>query len=143
MGDLEKAEKFYITGTSLCHRCISLCLSDTPTGTGSTSIKIYSVNPTTKGPQNLLGSSITIPTNTLNAAAGKLIKYHFSTSVPVSTAFFASFVIDQAPDTVAVLSSKEGCWSHDSLAWEKESSSGWYSMYHAWGGSQMDWQFSL
>jgi len=136
-GDLEKAQKFYITGSAQVTDVLAPVWTNTPSGSGSTSFKIYSVNATTKGPQAVLGTSATVPTNTI--ASTGLTAYHFSTPVSVTSMFFASFVIDQAPDTVAVLSSKEGCWSNDSLAWELWSGTdGWYSMYFSWGDLQID-----
>ncbi len=140
--DMEKAEKSYLTGYTGVIKVTNVLAdmyTNTTASTGTTEMKIYGVNPVTKGPRtsSVLGTSNTVAINTF--VAGALTNYTFATPVTVDTAFFTSFVPTYAAgDTAAVYQSKEGCWSNDSLAWEKWSDNTWHSMYTAWGSFKMD-----
>lgn len=84
--------------------------------TGITTAKIYSVNPTTKAPQNDLGTSAVVTTASVSITA--YTSYVFSPSVSVSDGFYAAVVLPTtAGDTVGILSFKFGCSSSDSLSW--------------------------
>lgn len=84
--------------------------------TGTTSAKIYSVNPITKAPQNDLGTSEVITTASVSIT--NYTGYKFSSPVPVSDGFYAAVVFPTTTgDTVGILSFEFGCSSPDSLSW--------------------------
>jgi hypothetical protein len=141
-GDLEKAQKFSLTGLTNPIQVTNILApfwTNTPTSTANIVMKIYSVNTTTKGPQTLLGTSNAVTISQI--VTGGMTNFTFTTPVTVTTSFFASFVVPSA-DTAVVYESKQGCWSNDSLAFELWSPAPgtWHSMYASWGttGFQMD-----
>lgn len=95
--------------------------------TGSTTVKIYSVNASTKKPQTVLGTSTPILTGALTTTT--YVAYSFSSPVTVTNEFSAAVVFPTtAGDTVAVASTLMGCFSNDSLSWENfPAFGGWYS----------------
>ncbi len=135
-GDLEKAQKYILSGTTTVIEVDAFLYTTTPSSTANTYIKVYSINPTTKGPQTLLGTSNPVAINAF-AANGSATKFTFASPVSVTDGFFVSFVIPTS-DTAAVYQSKGGCWSNDSLAFEKWDNSKWISIYNAWGDFQTD-----
>ena len=95
--------------------------------TGVTSVKIYSVNPTTKKPATLLGTSTTIATGSISTTG--ITSYTFTTPAQVTGDFFASVVLPSATagDTTAIASTKIGCNSADSLSYTNLTGAGWYN----------------
>ena len=89
----------------------------------NTSVKIYSVNASTKKPQTSLGTSANVTTGSINTAG--LTSYTFSTPVSINADFFASVVLPSLSDTVAIASTKIGCNANDSLACIKFLLLGW------------------
>ena len=126
-GDLEKAQKYYnsnnITISGVLVNAVRI------SGTASTIVKIYSIDPATKGPNTLLGTSSSV--GTINASG--LTYYSFSTPINISSDYAVSFVLPVGSiDTAAVVSSADGCSSGDSLSWEKWKNLSWHSLKVGW-----------
>lgn len=135
--DLEKAQKYYITGTTRVSDVLAYLYTSTPSSSANAYIKVYSVNSTTKGPDALLGTSNAVKISAF-ASAGYPTKFTFTTPVSVTDGFFVSFVIPTT-DTAAVYQSNDGCWSGDSLAFEKwKSDNSWHSIYSSWSKFETD-----
>ena len=135
--DLEKAQKFNLNGTTTVIEVDACLYTTTPSSAANTYIKVYSINPTTKGPQTLLGTSNPVAINAF-AANGSATKFTFASPVSVTDGFFVSFVIPTS-DTAAVYQSNDGCWSGDSLAFEKwKSDNSWHSIYSSWSKFETD-----
>lgn len=111
----ECAQKYYATGG------VSEVLVQYGAKAGTSGItmaKIYSINPLTKGPLAVLGTSNTVTTGNISLTA--YTKYTFSSPVAVNTSFAAAVVFPTTAtsgDTVGVVSTKIYCSSGDTLAW--------------------------
>jgi PKD repeat protein len=118
-GDLELAQKFYNT-TSGTIDTVTIAVKAIKKPTASnTYVKIYSVDPTTKAPSTLLGTSIAVALSTISTTAGTYQDYVFATPVAVNGNFYASLVLPTGTgDTLVVYSTKLTCSSADSLSWE-------------------------
>lgn len=139
-GDLEKAQKFRGVGGNLKIVSSILILANNKTGTtGLTKMKIYSVNPLTGGPQNLLATSFPVSLNNVDTSGG-LTQYTFPNPVIVPDDFFASLVLPTTTgDTIAVATTDfSSCLTNDTLAWEMWSDGTWYSFWDISG-----WGFNL
>jgi len=133
-GETECAQKYYGTGT------VSEVLVWYPykTGTaGTTSAKIYSIDPTTKKPlTSLATSNNTVTTGSIITTS--VVAYTFSPAVAVTTSFaVASVFPTTAGDTVVVASAKFGCSTPDTLSWINLPT-GWLSVKQAFGGQNLD-----
>ncbi|MBI3500498.1 MAG: T9SS type A sorting domain-containing protein [Bacteroidetes bacterium] len=130
-GETMCAEKYYATGT------VSevLVWYGYKTGTtGSTSVKLYSIDATTKGPSaTVLGTSAVVTTASVTLTP--YTTYTFSASVSVTGSFAAAVVFPTtAGDTVAVVSTKLGCSTADSLSYEDfPTFGGWLNTKAAFG----------
>jgi hypothetical protein len=107
------------------------------TGTTTTSVKLYSINATTKAPSTLLGTSNAVAMSAISASG--LTAYTFTTPVAITGAFAASVVFPTtAGDTLAVYSNPQDCHTTDSLSWTMESDGNWYAYsngYSNWGAN--------
>ena len=116
-GETECAQKYYATGT-VTEVLVGYGVHK---GTnGVTSAKVYSIDGTKKGPLNALGtSSNTITTGAIVTTAYN--SYVFTPGIAVTTSFAVgvTFPSPTGGDSVAVLSTKIGCSSTDSLSWVK------------------------
>lgn len=113
-GEIECAQKYYATGTV---DEVLVWYGHVTGVSGTTSVKLYSINPATKGPSAAaLGTSVTVLTGALSTTA--LSSYTFAVTVPVTSEFAAAVVFPTtAGDTVAVVSTMIGCATPDSLSW--------------------------
>jgi hypothetical protein len=87
-GDLEKAQKFSLTGLTNPIQVTNILApfwTNTPTSTANIVMKIYSVNTTTKGPQTLLGTSNAVTISQI--VTGGMTNFTFTTPVTVTTSF--------------------------------------------------------
>jgi len=113
-GEIECAEKYYATGSVnevlVWHGYVT-------GATGNTTVKIYSINPTTKGPSaTVLGTSAAVITGSISTTA--FTSYAFSPAVAVTSNFAAAVVFPVTTgDTVVVVSTAIGCSTPDSLSW--------------------------
>lgn len=110
------AQKYNVTGNVTVTGVI--VASAIAEGTGMVSAKIYSENATTKAPDTQIG---TTATKALSSFTGSDL-LTFGTPVAVSAGnFFASIespaIGGSGLDTLAILSTMEGCSSTDSLSW--------------------------
>jgi len=129
-GDKEKAQKYNFTGDGTVSSVLAYVIAKTTTG--NTSVKIYSINPTTKAPSTMLGQSATVALSAV--PVNNITIYNFTTPVSFTGNFAASVVLPTgATDTLVVVSTKSGCHSNDSLAWEMQSDGLWYSVETQWG----------
>jgi hypothetical protein len=130
-GDLEKAERYNGTGT--VSEVLAYVMSTTPTSTQNTTIKLYSVNPTTTAPNAVLGTSTPVAISAFSTTG--FTSYTFAAPIAVTTKFFASFVVPAA-DTAFVISTNSSiCNSIDSASWElwgPAPSTDWHSIATAW-----------
>jgi len=111
--------------------------------TGNTYVKLYSVNPTTKGPQTVLGTSNPVTLNNINGEGFTV--YTFSSPISVPADFFVSVVLPTgATDTLVVVSTKDNCYSGDSLSYELWSPDNvWYAIESVWGSVSNPLQIDL
>lgn len=96
--------------------------------TGSTYAEIYTINPTTKAPQTLSGTSAVVTTGNITTTAYNA--YTFSPAIAVTGGFYAAVKLPTTTgDTVAIVVNRLGigCYTTDSLAWENYSPGGWWS----------------
>jgi len=100
--------------------------------TGSTYGEIYTINPTTKAPQTLSGTSAAITTGSITTSG--YTDYVFSPAITVTNGFYAAIKLPTtAGDTVVILVNQLGCSTTDSLAWENFSPGGWWSVAYNYG----------
>lgn len=133
-GDLEKAQKYTVTGT--VHLTGAIVLSHAH-GTSSISLKAYDVNATTGAPgSNTLGTSNSIVLNSFNSNGATT--FSFSSMPNVSNmSFFVSAVLPATPasvDTFGIYTEQFNCIGTDSLAWEKWDDNSWNSFASVYGG---------
>jgi len=128
--DKEKAEKYNYTGSGTISSVLVYAIAKTTTG--SSSVKIYDINATTKAPNTMLGQSAAVANSAI--VVNNVTPYDFSTAVSFTGSFACSVVLPTgATDTLVVVSTKSGCYSNDSLAWEMQSSGSWFSVETQWG----------
>lgn len=134
-GEIECAQKYYATGT--VSEVLVWYAYKTGT-TGTTSAKIYSISPTTKGPMTVLGtSSNTVTTGSILTTP--YTAYTFSPPVAVAISFaVASVFPTTAGDTVAVVSTKLGCSTPDSLSWANAAAFGGWDHVKGLFGVNLD-----
>lgn len=131
-GDKEKAQRYNYTGTGTITSVLTYVIAKTTTGTSS--VKIYSIDPATKKPNTMLGQSATVALSAV--VVNNVTPFNFTTPVSFTDNFAASVVLPTgATDTLVVVSTKSGCYSNDSLAWEMQSDGLWYSVETQWGAS--------
>jgi len=129
-GDKEKAQKYVNPGSGTISAVLIYALAKTTTGTSS--IKIYDINPTTKAPNTMLGESQSVALTAV--VVQNLTPYTFTTPVNFTGDFACSVVLPTgATDTLVVVSTKNNCYSNDSLTWEKQADNNWYSFESQWG----------
>lgn len=94
-------------------------------GTGPNTAEIFSINPTTKAPQTILGTSAAVSISTISTTG--YTAYTFTTPVNVTNGFYAGVKLPTgAGDTLVILVNALGCpANNDSLAWEKYGSTWW------------------
>jgi len=139
-GDTEKAQKFLgiPTNTTVISALAYVIAKST---TGSSTLKIYSVNATTGEPQTELGQSASIANS---AIAAGLTVYNFATPVDVAGEFFASVVLPTgATDTLVVVSTKDKCFQVDELSWERWDTGAWHTIKSQWGAGGNPLQVDL
>jgi len=133
-GDLEKAQKYYGTGT--VSEVLGFVLTNTPTSSSNTYVKIYAISPTTKGPTGTaLGTSTAVLCSALpTLAAPAYTSFTFGSPVSFTNGFACSFVMPTgATDTAFVITTNASrCTWTDSLSWEMESDANWYSINSMW-----------
>lgn len=134
-GDLEKAQKYTVTGT--VHLTGAIVVSHAH-GTSSITLKAYNVNTTTGAPgTTTLGSSNSIMLNSFNS--GSATTFSFATMPNVSNmSFFVSAVLPATPasvDTFGIYTEDFSCTGSDSLAWEKWNDNSWNSFSSVYGGA--------
>ncbi|HWY37943.1 MAG TPA: T9SS type A sorting domain-containing protein [Bacteroidia bacterium] len=106
-------------------------------GTATTTANIYSENTSTKAPMTILGSSTPKLMSTYTTTGYN--NYVFGTPVAVgaNVNFFASITIPSYggtdADTMAIVSTKFGCASVDSLSWMNVLPYGWFSVKYLFG----------
>ncbi len=128
--DKEKAQKYVNPGSGTISSVLIYALAKSTTGTST--IKIYDINPTTKAPNTLLGESQPVALTAIVAQG--LTPYTFTTPVNFTGDFACSVVLPTgATDTLVVVSTKNNCYSNDSLTWEKQADDNWYSFETQWG----------
>jgi PKD repeat protein len=132
-GDLEKAQRFMASGGN--NRTVSSVLVYAITEDGTTDpsyVRIYSVDSATLSPSTLLATSDPLALSNINS--GGFTEFTFASPVTVPADFFVSVVLPTATgDTLAVLSTYDGCFSYDSLSWEMHSDLSWHSIAAARG----------
>lgn len=125
-GEIECAQKYYATGN--VDEVLVWIAYKTGT-TGTTTVKINSIDGTTKGPSaTVLGTSAVVTTGSISTTA--FTSYTFTPTVAITNAFAATLVFPTTTgDTVAVVSTKIGCSTPDSLSWANipPPFAGWYS----------------
>jgi hypothetical protein len=92
--------------------------------TGNTSVKLYTVN-TGKNPGSVLGTSNTVVMSALTTTA--LATYSFNPPVNITSNFYANVVLPTNGDTAAIVSTKIGCNTPDSIAGMSLTLIGWYN----------------
>lgn len=116
----QTAQKYAITGTAnVTDIIVYAAKAKSDAGSSLVVASVYSENATTKAPSAQIGAS---GSKALNSFAQGANVIHLSTAVPISTGnFFASV---QSPalggathDTLAIISTKAGCSTTDSLSW--------------------------
>jgi PKD repeat protein len=111
-----------------------------PTGTANTYVNIYSIDPITKAPSTLLGTSSPVTVSSVSASG--YTTYTFATPVSVSGNFSVGVVLPTVTgDTMAVYSYPLDCHNTDSLSWFYATGYGWYSYDGTYGG--MSWGVNL
>ncbi|HXC03476.1 MAG TPA: T9SS type A sorting domain-containing protein [Bacteroidia bacterium] len=123
------AQKYNI-GTSSATVTNVLVLAGKGKGSTTTTMAtIYNTDPTTKAPTTVLGTSTALPMSSYSATG--YTSYMFSTpvTVPAGTEFAAGISVPAFggtdKDTVAILTTKGGCSSTDSLSWIQLNGSTW------------------
>ncbi|OPZ98173.1 MAG: hypothetical protein BWY70_01296 [Bacteroidetes bacterium ADurb.Bin408] len=129
-GDKEKAQKYVNPGTGTVSSVLVYALAKTTTGTSS--VKIYDINPTTKAPNTSLGQSTPVALSAV--VVNNVTPYNFTTPVSFNGDFACSVVLPTgATDTLVIVTTKNNCYSNDSLTWEMQSDNLWYSFETQWG----------
>lgn len=112
---------------------------------GNILAKVYTVNPATGGPGELLGTSQPVKTSEVAIDTNAIVPtpFPFETPVAVPDSFYLSFDIfdlysDNASDTVALFSTRDGCGFGDE-AWElyfdgQTTELVWSTLEEDWGG---------
>jgi hypothetical protein len=125
-GDKEVAQKYNWTGGGKITG--ALCLVASLTQTGTSAIKIYSVDNITGAPKDLLSTGATVKLDTFKTA----MLHEFPLASPLSSpsqGFFVSLVLPTgAKDTLICFSTKDGCYVDSTLSWFKDKDDGW-NMY--------------
>jgi hypothetical protein len=113
-GEIECAQKYYGNGTV---DEVLVWIGYTTGATGSTTAKIYTIDPTTKGPSSTVsGTSLPVLISAISTSA--LTSYSFAPTVAVTNEFACALVFPTTTgDTVAVVSTAIGCATADSLSW--------------------------
>ena len=84
--------------------------------TGNTYGEIYSIDPATRKPLTLLGTSSAVTTGSITTTG--YTAYTFTTSISVTNGFFAAVMLPTtAGDTIGIVSNTMGCSTTDSLSW--------------------------
>lgn len=127
--DKEKAQKYVNPGAGTISSVLVYALAKTTTGTSS--VKIYNINPTTKAPNTSLGQSTPVALSAV--VVNNVTPYNFTTPVSFTGDFACSVVLPtDTVDTLVVVSTKTNCYSNDSLTWEMQSDNNWYSFVTSW-----------
>lgn len=144
LGSPRAAQKYNVTGTATISAVlVGSGVHKSDAATSMISAKIYSENTTTKAPNAQVGATAT---KALNSFTGNDM-FSFSTPIVVPAGnFFASIespVVGGAThDTLAILSTKEGCSSTDSLSWQYNTvngaGAGWASVASGVASSNLD-----
>jgi hypothetical protein len=120
----------YNVGTSSATVTNVLVLAGKGKGsTTTTTATIYNTDATTKAPTTVLGTSTALPMSSYSTTS--YTQYTFSTpvTVPAGTEFAAGISIPAFggtdKDTMAILTTKGGCSSTDSLSWIQLNGSTW------------------
>ena len=131
-GDKEKAEKYNYTGSATISTVLVYAVAKS-TG-GSSTVKIYNINAVTKAPNTSLGQSTAVANSAI--VVNNVTPYNFTSPVSFTGNFACSVVLPTgATDSLVVVSTKSGCYSSDSLAWEMQSTGTWFSVETQWGVS--------
>ncbi len=103
--------------------------------TGNTYGEIYSINPATRKPQALSGTTSAVTTGSITTTG--FTAYTFTTSITVTNGFFAAVVLPTtAGDTIGIVSNKMGCSTTDSLSWlNVPSFGGWMNVPTVFGSN--------
>lgn len=114
------AQKYSVVGTATISSVMVFSAKHSSTaGTSMITAKIYAENPTTKGPAAAVGVAGTKALNTFTG--NDAISFATPVVVPAGN-FFASIesptVGGATKDSLAIMSTKQGCSSTDSLSWE-------------------------
>lgn len=138
-GITDLLEKFTTTGTANVTDVIVFAAKAHGT-TATSTANIYNINPTTKGPNSIIGSSTPLPMSMYTTT--NFTVYNFSTPVAVNNGTFGASITvpnfggtDQ--DTLAIVTTKLGvCSTSDSLAWiNAPLFGGWLKVKSAFSGN--------
>jgi hypothetical protein len=101
---------------------------------GSATIIAYSVNSVTGAPDTVLGTSFPIPMNNIDTGIAGLTYTRFLMQAPVliEDSFFLALDFSHSPgDTIGLISTINGDAGGTQLAWVKDSSGNWSSLFDA------------
>lgn len=124
----EKAQKYYWTDSSKTLTAIAFWFgqkiqSNTP---GQIRAKVYRVNPQTGAPSDLIATSPTKPMNAIDTS-DNLTVLNLASSVVLPDTFFVALDLSllSPGDSAGLLSTRDGCFSGEQLAWEQDSTGAW------------------
>lgn len=137
-GDLEKAQKYRSKSKVTITGVLCRLEAGSKVNNSNTYVKIYNVNYTNEQPAFELGKSAAVSMSNIKTIG--YTYYTFATPVTINdpfkkgnSDFFASVVLPTgAADALGVFSTKVGCFSGDSLAFECSKDGIWQSMYRGW-----------
>ena len=114
------AQKYFVAGTATISSVMVFSGKHrSSSATSTVSARIYSENPATKSPGSTVGTTAVKALNTFTGS--DVLTFPTPVIVPAGN-FFASIESPSlggaSQDTLAILSTKEGCSSPDSLSWE-------------------------
>lgn len=115
-GETECAQRYTFSGSGTISQVLVRYGKKAGTN-GTTSAKVYNVDPTTKKPTTVKGTSAAITISSIPATG--YTAYMFSTAVSITTNFAVACVLPTTAasgDSVCVVSTKEGC-STDSMSY--------------------------
>ncbi|MBP7497810.1 MAG: T9SS type A sorting domain-containing protein [Bacteroidales bacterium] len=136
-GDQEFAQKYT---SSYNGKIIAILAAvNSPSQSGTSSARIYSVASGTGEPGNTLGQSTAIDNSTITSASW--VSYWFDNPFTApTTGMFASIILPTgSSDEFLIFTTKENCYSNDDLAWVKAEDNTWATLTSFFeGGLNLD-----
>lgn len=124
----EKAQKYYWTDSSKYITAVALWFGQKKQSVSPGQIRanIYRVNPVTGAPSDLIAESLAKSVSQIDTSDQYTV-LNLSTPTLLPDTFFVALDLTllSPGDSIGLLSTRDGCFSGEQLAWEKDSSGVW------------------